>query len=468
MRSRARLAIVVVLTVLSVFLTTGTVFAGSSESVPPPDSLEITGYTITKRGVDGAFTGSILKGDVVTVEVSFLDTRIKNGVVTPVAAINTASFSLWNSSDIKLPGQVAAGTGGCSYTIRFENTVYTGTGTSFAFDISYAGTAYPSVLKDIPFNKAVPSEKETTDPAKPSTDKTTGFVLKDARYGDGSIYAGQAFVLSASILATNGVSAVENVSVSFAPPEQLTLSDGSSVVYVGTMAPGASAPVSLTLLPNANITEGSYTVSIKVNGVNQKTGEAVTADMTVSIPILQPERFEIFNTKLPTDLTAGMDDGMGFGSITLVNRGKGAVSNVSVEVIGNGLSTDEGRQYIGNVNGGEQKTADFNIQAAEPGSVDALVVVSYENVRGEQKTLEQAFQVNVMEGMDPGMVDPGMIDPGMDPGMEGEGAGGIKPWMWIVIGAAAAAAVSIVLLRRRKKRLAAAEAALDYTDDDED
>jgi hypothetical protein len=307
-------------------------------------------------------------------------------------------------------------------------------------------------------NQCVPAPE-----TKPEDDVTkgTGVVLKDARYADGqTVYAGEAFTLSAVILATNGDVPVENVTVSFAPPEKLTLDEGSSVAYVGTMNPNQSVPVSVRLFPGANVEEGTYTVNIDISGINQKTGETVTAQAKVSIPILQPERFEIFNAQLPSDLTAGMDDGMGYTSITLVNKGKGTVANVSVEIVGAGLTTDEGKQYIGNVAPGEQKSSDFNLHAETPGQVDGMVIVTYENARGEEKTIERGFAVNVMEAapMEP--------DSGFDGGEMPVEQAGPPNWLWILIAAAVIAVVVTLLVKRARKKKKAREE--DFLDDDED
>jgi len=302
-----------------------------------------------------------------------------------------------------------------------------------------------------------------SEPPAPPVEKPTDFVLKDARFGDGIVYAGDRFVLSAVILATNGTFPVENVSVTFSPPEQLTLADGASVVYIGTMAPNTSTTVQVLLMANANVPEGSYPVSISATGMNQQTGmPAGGGQMTVSIPVLQPERFEIFEAMLPTDLTAGVDDGLGFSTITLVNKGKGTVANVTVEIEGEGLRTDIGRQYLGNVGAGEQKVADFILFADFPGVIDGKVVVLYENVRGEQVALERPFTVivNEMWFEDPGEWEPLPPDVPVSTGPPN--------WLWILIAIAAAAVVTVLLLRRRKKRLAAAEAALDEIDDEDD
>ena len=435
------------------------------------DGPQLIRYTVYKGG--SIWTGQIYKGNVVTIALSVFDERIKKGKPVPKAVVNTSSFIVDNQSKVVCEN-LKVNSKGCTYRLTFNDLIYTGTGNEFIFNLSYTGVSPPLPLEPMSLSLNQCVEYVEPEPQAPPevVIKGTGFVLKDARYGDGQpVYAGKAFTLSAVILATNGTHAVENVSVAFSPPEELTFADGASVVYIGTMAPGGSVPVSVTLQPSANIQEGSYTIGIDVDGVNQQTGDPVSAHMTISLPILQPERFEIFNTMLPTDLMAGMDSGMGYGNVTLVNQGRGAVSNVTFEIAGKGLFLEDGKMYIGNVGGGEQRSADFNLQASEPGTIEARVVVTYENVRGEVKTLEYPFTVNVMDGGEfydpewPGD-DPGFGDPGMDVG--GGARGGMQGWLLIIIIIAAAAAVTTVLLLRRRKKKRLAEAELDDDADDDD
>jgi hypothetical protein len=457
-----------IILIISLLISLLTVMAGTAYAAGPPPAgsgLQVTGFTVVEPA-----SGNITRNTPVTIEVSFFDDRVKDTSVpagtnvTATGVVNTSSFSGSNGTATFAPG-----TNGSSFTMTFYLT-YTGTGNSFSCYITYANANNGAALT-VPITSIspvtisrlveyVPPAPE--EPASPPTPVPTDFILRDASYGSDTIYAGVPFTLTAVILATSGSSPVDNVSVSFTPPEQMTFVDGSSVVYIGRMQPGATAKVSANLMPNGNITQGSYTVNIIAEGFNSDGGR-ISSPMSVSIPVLQPERFEIFNTTLPTFLNAGMDDGTGFGSVTLVNKGQGAVSNVTVDVIGDGLYFSEGRQFIGNINGGAQSVADFMLRADIPGRIAALLVVTYENVRGEQKTLEYPFDIEVAEFMPPEFVDPGF------PPVEEVPAGtGIPTWGWILIIAGAAIAATVILVQMRKKKLAAAEAALDDDEDDDD
>jgi len=479
-KKRIRVPIVaaaIVLLLLLVFQTAAPSYA--SVTIDSTAGIEVTSYTITPA------TGSITRGNDISVSVTIFDTRVTSLPTAPPApngitvSLSTPSFTNRGNITPGTPTLVydTASTPapiGCEYTITFSSLRYTGTGNKLAFNISYANLATPvavgtvtlTIGRCVPYvAPPAPEQPKPPEPGPPPIDRETDFVLKDARFGDGTVYAGDEFALSVTILTTNGTFPVENVSVTFTPPEQFTLAGGASVVYIGTMAPNTTRSVSILLFPSANIAEGSYPVSVSVTGVNQQPGMAPPGggQMTVSIPVLQPERFEIFDAMLPTDLTAGVDDGLGFSTVTLVNKGKGTVANVTVEISGDGLRTDVGRQYLGNVAGGEQKVADFILYADFAGEIEGKVLVLYENVRGEQKTLERDFTVLVSEGFfeDPGWGGPEFIPP------EEPVSTGPPTWLWIVIAAAAAAVAAVLLVRRHRKKKAAAEAALDEIDDDD-
>lgn len=434
---------------------------GSSDSggdVSAPGGVEITGYYVQ---VNGVVPSKITKGMGIGVNLTILDAReeaksIGAANLSVAGRLNTSSFRAMSANAIHM-GIPYNTPNGIAYDVYLE-LVYLGTGNSIQLDLYYESHDIPIYPLTLTLNQCIPTEDEGSTEVK-----GTGFVLRSASYGEGKVEAGTTFNLSAEVMATNGAAAVENVTVGVTPPEQITLAEGTSIAYVGTVAPNQVIPVNFSLTPGANTEDGSYTVAIDIKGVNANDGSEVSATINFTIPVIQPERFEIFESQLPSYLMIGMDDGSGFGSVTLVNQGKGAVSNVSVEVVGDGLATEEGKEYLGHIAGGEQKTADFLLMGMQAGEVQAKVVVSYESTSGEKKTLEQEFTVLVEDGG--GMIDPMPIEP-----MPEEPQGGMPVWGWvlIVVGVIIAVViVLIVLLRRRKAKKAALEQA-DLEEDDED
>lgn len=455
---------------------------GTDTPISAASGVEITSYKVQSFGVvpdkitDGMAIGlEVTLTDMREEVLEYINAKYKNKKdlkkVGVDGRLNTDSFNFQSQDSFHQKSNLRRveinGRQGIQYKLHFD-LIYIGTGNTFNIDLFYKNKDSGKAL-DIPIyplsltlNQCVEA-KEESDEGKEPVVKGTGFVLKSANYGGGNVTAGKEFILSAEVLATNGNTNVENVTVTITPPEEITLAEGSSIAYVGTVAPNQTVPVSFKLFPGANIEDGSYSISVDIRGVDSHEGAEVTTQMTFSVPVAQPERFEIFESQLPDYMMMGMDDGSGMASITLVNQGKSTVNNVSAEIVSEGISSDEGRQYLGHIAGGEEKTADFMLVANEAGEVNAQILVTYENARGDVKTLKQEFMVQVEDG---GMIDEPIGEP-IDVPAEPQG---FPIWGWVLIVVAIIVVVVIVLVvvvKKRKAKQAALDAE-DLEDDDED
>ena len=55
----------------------------------------------------------------------------------------------------------------------------------------------------------------------------------------------------------------------------------------------------------------------------------------------------------------------------------------------------EGNQFIGNIASGTESSADFTIQTANAGTLNGLLTVTYEDEKGNAKTLTKEFSMTV-------------------------------------------------------------------------
>jgi hypothetical protein len=443
----------------------GAAFAtGGSSGDTTTGEVELTKYEI--QDVGGAnITGQFEKDTHITLVLYIVDRRYakddytKKEVESKVKAwVNTTSFTIPSDRHIS----VDANEGNPQkYKLTFSDLTYTGEGSSFRCDISF-GNYTGSSSVDLEISQAISTTQEEED------GKNTSFVLQQASYGSEQVNAGAQFTLSATLLATDGKNNVENVTVGVTPPQEIAIENGASIQYVGTVTPGQSIPVAFVLKPNADIEEGSYTIELDVKGIDAKSGSDVTASVSVTVPVFQPERFAIYGAQIPTYLTVGLDDGSGYGEITLVNEGKGSVNNVAVDIEGEGLSFQEGKQYVGNVAGGEQKTAEFTLQADKAGTLKGTIVISYENGRGEKKELMEEFTLEAAEEAPTDFEDGLMIDEGLDYEEEPEEGIFSGPLLIVIVVAACVVAAIVVTRIVRKRRAEAAAAEEEELLDDED
>ncbi len=436
--------------------------SGSSSSSQPPANtggLEVASY---RTHVAGTEISQITPGMRFSLELRLHDTRLKDfpyGVPRPRGKMNTSSFTPAEPNSVAYPRNLEQTATGFDYTLEFV-AVYSGKGNTFQADIYYEdqyGNIAPLTKITLDLNTAVETPSSSSGSDTSTVVKGTGFALKEATYGDSSVVAGKEFELKITMLATNGTDSIENVSATLLPDKEFTLASGVSTIYYGTATPGQNIPLVFEMKAAADAKDGSYKVGLKLQGVSSKTGSEVTTEVSLSIPITQADRLVISNVTLPDFINAGMEDGTGHASINLVNMGKSEISNVMVDIVGEGIYTSEGKTYLGTFTPGTQNSADFTVMGDTPGQYDAEVVVTYENARGESHELREAFSVEVGEAPMP------MPDTSMMPDMPE--STGMPVWGWLLIGlgvvAAAIAAVSIVM----KKRKHARDAALEDDDD---
>lgn len=442
----------------------------------PPTNLYgepyITGYTVTDAA--GGEIQRVDAGQKCRIVIAVVDPRITSAdqltltdgraLAANIKLTSTASFITPSLGDITTttftPAKVTSS--GLSYAVIFNDITYAGGDNKVSFDLAYNDGFLP--LKNLSQAVSQCRDKEQT----PDGAKASALVITAASYGGGSIEAGSEFSLTVDVLASGGTVGAENVAVNLALPEQFTVASGSTNVFLGSMSPGASKQVTFQLTASAVANAGSYNISVNATGNTASDSAPLSAQMPVTVPVTQPERFEISRTNFPEYLSMGEE---GYATVSLLNKGKGAIYNVSAELSGEGFTTTEGSQFIGNINPGTENSTEFTIQTTESGTLSGVLTVTYEDEKGTVKTLTKDFSMTVEGGMsfdDPGMMDPGMMDPGMmDPGVMPEENKGIPGWVWLVIAAAvvAAAIVLLVILKKRKKKRLTAKL---MEDEDED
>jgi hypothetical protein len=88
-------------------------------------------------------------------------------------------------------------------------------------------------------------------------------------------------------------------------------------------------------------------------------------------------------------------------NFSLYNMGKATLYNCMVDVEGGGLRMEES-YYGGNISSGNEMRADFNIIPSTAGQIEGKVVITYEDVYGQQTRVEKPFTLNVQEAFMPG------------------------------------------------------------------
>lgn len=440
----------------------------------------ITGYTVTPQlGVAGELQ-RIQPGQKCCIIVSICDPRftkipgdeahnnalqkMMEQAFPNVKITSTYNFASPSLGDIQIGGFAygknnSSGApweaGPLEYHVSFNDITYLGGSNKLSFDVSYSGQ------QGLELANLSQNISQCVGATNVEGGKASAIVVRSAGYGGGSVVAGQQFTLTADVFVTAGTTGAENVAVSLTLPEQVTVVSGSSQIFVGNMAAGESTSVNFLLNASATAAAGSANITINVNGNAASDGAALTTTMPITVPIVQPERFEVSRTDFPEVINMGEET---YGSVSFVNKGKGTIYNVSAELRGEGFTTTEGNQFVGNVASGTESSADFTISPTQAGSINAQLVITYENEQAEEKTITKdiTFTVEEMSFEDPGMM-PGMGDMPTEPTQTG-----MPLWAWAVIVVLAAGVVATVVVIVRKKIKKRKENEKLMEEDDED
>lgn len=391
-----------------------------------------------------------------TLKVTVVDERLA-GVALDAAKVrlmpqNGASFSA-------MEGQVTA-INGTSYDVVFNGLQYLGGDNTFKFDISYDSSyGLPVTSLSIGLPQCYTIEK--TGSQSGAQLRAPGLIVKEFNYGGASVPAGSPFTLNLTVFATSGDQALSDVTISLGLPEKVSMATGNSSVYVGKMAPESSKQISFEILPSANLTGGVASLQLTMSGVGETDGTKSEATATITVPVVQPERFEITKVEGAETLSVGEE---GYLEVTFVNKGKEAISNVSAEISGTNLKNPGQSQYLGNVQPGTENTAEFSIASDTEGTIAGLITLTYESATGETKTLTKEFSCTVNPAMDMGP------DIGTDMPIEPmpEPSTGLPVFAWVLIVVGVLVVVGIVVVVVLKKKKAKHLAQLEAEDEDED
>lgn len=334
------------------------------------------------------------------------------------------------------------------YVLLFRDVVYQGGGNTLPINLSYLDTSKPMQQFSVQIGQCVDKD-QTTSP---------NLLLRSTSYGD-NVVAGEEFTLSLGVYATAGNESLSDVIVSLQLPENVSLSNGNLSYYLGSLAPETMQTVTFPVLPASGFTGTVANITVNLSGTGAVSGKAVTGTTSISVPVSQPDRFEVGQLEVSDTLYLG---DTGTVSLSYVNKGKNPVSNLEARLTGTNVGAG-GYQYLGNLNAGTEGSVDFDLIPEAAGPVSGTITLSYEDAAGEPRSISKDFTSNVEELVHE---DP-MVDPGMD--MVEPEPTGMPVWGWVLLAVCGGAViVVVVVVVRRKRSKAKALAALEAEDSDED
>ena len=268
-------------------------------------------------------------------------------------------------------------------------------------------------------------------------------ILSKYNYGGSSVAAGSSTNLSFSFTNTSKKIKIENVMVTVTGGTDLMLNGSTNTFYFDSVAAGGSKSVTVPMKAAQLISASAQNVQIAVTYeyVDQNARKSGSATLSLSVPLYQPDRFELSEPKTSYTGYVGEETSL---TIDYVNKGKSAISNVEATISGD-IDSPTPYQRVGTIDGGKNGTIAFAVTPQLEGENQVKIVITYEDSNGntKERVFEASVEAMAYEPADPGMDDPGMIDPEPQ---------STFPWKYVIIAGVAALIVLLIVLRIRKKK----------------
>ena len=268
-------------------------------------------------------------------------------------------------------------------------------------------------------------------------------ILSKYNYGGSSVAAGSSTNLSFSFTNTSKTIKIENVMVTVTGGQDLMLNGSTNTFYFESVAASGSKTVTVPMKAAQLISASAQDVKIDVTYeyVDQNARKSGNATLSLSVPLYQPDRFEMSE---PTSSYTGYVGEETSLTIDYVNKGKSAINNVEATISGD-IDTPTAYQRVGTIDGGKNGTIAFAVTPQLEGENQVKIVITYEDSNGntKERVFEATVEAMAYEPADPGMDDPGMIDP--EPAST-------FPWKYVIIAVVAVLIVLLIVLRIRKKK----------------
>lgn len=292
------------------------------------------------------------------------------------------------------------------------------------------------------------STSQGSDGATPLAGPVPNIIITNFAYGGDSVAAGSKFNLDFTFQ-NKGQVAVTNMVVTVDGAEGFAIAGGTNTFYVDALWAGYSMTQTVPMQALASAKSGAQpvTVNFRYEYVDAGVRSSSQSDVKISVPISQPDRFEISDPVVPDQVIAGQENTV---TMEYVNKGKGDIANVEATMEGEGFDATMKTQYVGNVASGATGTIGYAFTPHASGELKTTLKVTYEDSDGQTKTKEFPLTMSVADA-------PAADQPGASDSVEGRGGDRGLPvpaYVAIAVIAVVIIVVIVLLVRRRRKQKA--------------
>ncbi|MCL2463098.1 MAG: hypothetical protein FWF44_10565 [Defluviitaleaceae bacterium] len=282
------------------------------------------------------------------------------------------------------------------------------------------------------------------------------------------VSAGQNFNLKIIFRNTHKDKTVENIKIILAALDTtntagsvFTPVDCSNTIYIDQIPPGGTYEKDMTMYTVPDAAPRTYTIGVNYEYQDEDFNNYTDTEQ-IGINVKQVTKLETSEISIPTDGAPGQPIPLSF---QIINSGKVDLSNLRVSVDSN-MDNSNASAYMGTLKSGNSTSFDGYITPIDPGVQQGTLTISAEDSTGEVVSIQQDFEVNVMDysgGYDNG----GDVYPAPDYSGGGDMGGGSMGFLgmfkslsqtWAIVAEAAIAVVvvggiaALVIVRRRRRR----------------
>ena len=183
----------------------------------------------------------------------------------------------------------------------------------------------------------------------------------------------------------------------------------------------------MRVIPTGKTGAQSISLSFKYEYMDGEKRSQTTSDIKLSLPVYQPDRFQINAPAVPESVNVGEETEL---LLAYVNKGKDDLANLEATVVGDDVETPARTQYLGNVTAGANGNIGFALTPMTEGDINVVLKISYENADQQVQTREFPVTLHVTAAPPPEDF-PDDFDPAAEEG----------GFPWLPVGLAAGGAV---------------------------
>lgn len=326
-----------------------------------------------------------------------------------------------------------------AYSVVFHNVTYQGGTPDVSFDVSYINKQNgQEVPLSVPYTLLTQSITQAVDDIpEPKV------VLNSANYG-GAAYIGKNFTLATVATNTSEYVDLENVSVRVELPSGMTMASGNSQALIGNVPKNGTISHNFELVVSGadnGVTNLPVNLVYEFEAYVKGERKTYTTQQTVAINIEQETKFEISRLEYMESVTQGEEMVI---TAYLLNKGKTAVNNVTAEIRSDMVDGPQ-TVFVGNIQPGTEGMADVYFYVNEMGVTSGTLIITYEDSKGRQSTIEDEFSFEVMEPYV--WEEPVYTEPVVEDEQDGNGV-----FIGIGVAVVAAAVAAAVIIKKRKAK----------------